>query len=189
MTAILKPLRHRNIGASSLLWHKIDQYEIDDAASKQKFSDRLAKENLWSRDYTLRVIEEYKRFMFLAVVGGNPVTPSLEVDECWHLHMLYTRNYYDFCSILGQFIHHGPAKGGKEDEIFIDWYARTKQAYFMWFSEEPPDDIWPSSEVRFRHVHFARVDLLTHWVIPAGDWRALLKVLWRFIKWKIKRLW
>jgi hypothetical protein len=189
MTAVLKPLRNRNVGASSLLWHKIDSYEIDGPTSQQKFSDRLAKEMLWSKDYTLRVIEEYKRFMFLAAVGKDPVTPSIEVDEAWHLHMLYTRDYQEFCNILGKFIHHGPGRGGKEDEKFIDWYYQTKRNYFMWFSEEPPEDIWPSSEVRFRHVHFAKVDLLKHWVIPAGDWKGLCKCMWQFIKWKIKHLW
>jgi len=194
MQPILKPLRPGGkpsavLGASSLLWHRISEYQIDDPTSAQKFSDRLAKEQLWSKDYTLRAIEEYKRFMFLAVVSNNPVTPSIEVDEVWHLHMLYTKDYQEFCTILGKFIHHGPGRGGKEDDKFVDWYSRTKLTYFVWFSEEPPEDIWPPSAVRFRHVHFAKIDLLTHWVVPSGDWRGLLQCMGQFIKWKIKTLW
>ena len=165
-------------------------YQIDDFSSTQKFSDRLAKEMMWSKEYTLRVIEEYKKFMFLAIVGKDPVTPSLEVDEVWHMHMLYSRSYKDFCDTFnsGRFIHHGPGRGGKEDEKFIDWYENTKQHYFMWFSKTPPEDIWPPSKVRFRHVHFARVDLLKNWVVSAGDWKGLLGCMWHFLKWKIKRL-
>ena len=172
-----------------VLWHNIKYYQIDDPDSKQKFSDRLAKENLWSKKYAMKAIEEYKKFMFLAVVSRDPVTPSLEIDEVWHLHMLYTRDYWvRFVRTLGKEVHHGPARGGKEDEKFIDWYKTTKDRYFMYFSEEPPEDIWPPSNIRFRHVHFARVDLLTHWIIPSGDWKGLFKCFWQFIKAKIKSL-
>lgn len=175
------------VGAS-LLWERVKNYPIDDPHSNLKLSDRLAKEMLWSKDYTLRVIEEYKKFMFLAAVGSQPVTPSLEVDEAWHLHMLYTRDYADFCRILGKFINHGPTRGDvEEDAQFVDWYSRTKESYCGWFHENPPIDIWPPSHVRFRHVHFAKVDLLKNWVVPAGDWKGLLKCLWNYIKWKITK--
>jgi hypothetical protein len=173
-----------------VLWHNVKYFRIDDPDSEMKFSDRLAKENLWTKEYAMRAIEEYKKFMFLAASSRHPVTPSLEVDEVWHLHMLYTREYERFCRSLGLFIHHGPTRGGKkEDEKFVNWYESTKQRYFMWFSEKPPEDIWPPSDIRFRHIHFARIDLLTHWVMPAGDWRAALKFVFLHIKSKIKQLW
>lgn len=172
-----------------LLWDKVRAYQIDDPDSPLKFSDRLAKENLWDKEFTLRAIEEYKRFMFLAAVGREPVTPSLEIDEVWHLHMLYTREYHKFCGVLGKFVHHGPTRGIKEeDEGFVDWYGNTKIEYMNWFAEDPPSDLWPPSKVRFRPVHFARVDLVKNWVIPIGDWRTLLRCFWRFIKWRTKNL-
>jgi hypothetical protein len=114
------------------------------------------------------------------------------VDECWHLHMLYTESYWKgMCKdILELEFHHGPTKGGhKEDAKFEDYYDRTKQAYMTYFGEEPPEDIWPTSKVRFREVNLVRVDLLRHWVIPAGDWRALIKALYNYIKFKIGNLW
>lgn len=174
----------------SSLYRDIENYQIDDKESAFKYSDRLARENLWTKEYTDRVIKEYKKFMFLACVCSEPVTPPIDVDEAWHLHMLYTRDYWgDFTKVMGQQIHHGPTKGGKkEDEKFVDWYERTKQRYFMYFSENPPEDIWPSSEIRFSNVHFARVDLLRHWIMPAGDWKSCLKCIWQHIKWKIKQL-
>ena len=174
---------------ASVLWKLVKEYQIDDPNYPLMFSDRLAKEMMWSKEYTLRAIEEYKRFMFLAAVGTEGVTPSMEVDEVWHMHMLYTRDYKAFCNLLGKFIHHGPTRGDKkEDEMFVDWYGRTKDAYCAWFHEVPPIDIWPSTPVRFRNVHFVRVDLMTQWIFPAGDWKALCKCLWKYIKWKVKRL-
>ena len=52
------------------LWQRIDSFTLDDAAASYPFSARLARENGWSRGYALRVVEEYKRFVFLAMVAG-----------------------------------------------------------------------------------------------------------------------
>lgn len=45
------------------------------------FSQRLARDNCWSLNYAQRVIKEYKKFAFLAVCAGHPVTPSDQVDQ------------------------------------------------------------------------------------------------------------
>lgn len=169
-----------------LLMQRIDNYPLD---CLQNFLARLQKENLWNQKYAARVIKEYKRFMFLSAVSSEPVTPSLEVDECWHLHILYTRDYQEFCNILGKFIHHGPGTGTEEDVKFIQWYISTGTRYFMWFSEKPPDDIWPPAQMRFRPVHFVKVDLVEYWVVHVGNVRKMLRCTWRSIKWKIKKLW
>jgi len=175
---------------ASVVWQTARYYPLDDMDSDVKFSDRLARENLWSKEFTDRVIMEYKKFMFLAIVSKDPVTPSLEVDEAWHLHLLYTREYEKFCHALRSgYVHHGPTKGGKkEDDKFVDWYEKTKTDYMIWFDEKPPTDIWPPSPIRFRPVHFARVDLMKHWVVPSGDIKGLLKCVWQYCKWKIKRI-
>ena len=101
--------------------------------------------------------------------AGHPVTPSEEVDEVWHLHLCYTRSYWDrMCGvILGKPLHHGPTEGGKkEEEKFADWYARTLESYRVHFGEEPPVDIWPPAEIRFRPVTTRKVDAAKHWIIP-----------------------
>lgn len=53
------------------LWGDIENYEIDDLESSFKFSHRLARENMWSESYTRRVIDEYKKFMFLGVSSSS----------------------------------------------------------------------------------------------------------------------
>ena len=95
------------------LWERLRAFEIDDVQSDLRFSDRLAKENDWSKSYTRRVIEEYKRFIYLCRAAGHPVTPSEEIDQAWHLHLCYTRSYWDeMCGeILGAPVHHGPTRG------------------------------------------------------------------------------
>lgn len=152
------------------LWSKIAAFEIDDAASDFRFSDRLARENFWTNDYAAAVIDEYRRFVFLAFAAGHPVTPSVDVDEVWHLHLIYTRSYWDdLCrDTLGGPLHHGPTRGGSaEAGKFDDWYRRTLESYRRLFDRTPPADIWPRPEIRFgaaaRTVH---VRPATHWVVP-----------------------
>lgn len=144
-------------------------FKLDDMGAALKFSDRLARENGWSLPYTMRVLKEYKRFIFLCRVLPNGATPSDQVDQAWHLHMIYTRSYWqDMCrDILKCDLHHGPTKGGgKERSRFNDQYTNTMNGYRTFFGEEPPSDIWPSNKDRFSDIDFQRVNKRTHWVIP-----------------------
>lgn len=158
---------------------RIDAYTPDDPGAAFPYSARLARENGWSRGFTRRVIEEYKRFAYLAAVAGHPVTPSDQVDQAWHLHMIYTRSYWDdFCGeVLGMPLHHGPTKGGgKEHDKYTDWYGRTLDSYREIFGAEPPGDIWPSARRRFgEDVEFQRVNRARHWVIRKPRWWRKLK--------------
>lgn len=101
--------------AAAELWKRLEQFSLDDATASFSFTSRLAKENNWRLAYADRVATEYKRFMLLAVICDHTVSPSDQVDQAWHLHMIYTRSYWDeLCGgILGRPIHHGPTKGGK----------------------------------------------------------------------------
>ncbi|MEQ1479350.1 glycine-rich domain-containing protein, partial [Salmonella enterica] len=86
-------------------WTRLQSFAFDDPSSSFPFSAKVAKENGWTRGYTLRVIEEYRRFAHLAVSAGHPVSPSEAVDQAWHIHILYTRQYGEFCrDYLGQFL-------------------------------------------------------------------------------------
>lgn len=150
------------------LWIAIKEFELDDETSSLTFSDRLARENGWTKEFALRAIEEYKKFMFLISVINHPLTPSDEVDQVWHLHLLYTQSYWkEFCEeILKREVHHGPTKGGtEENNKFSDWYSQTLLCYKEKFATDPPADLWPSKEIRFRQSDFKRVDLLKKLII------------------------
>jgi hypothetical protein len=115
----------------SQLWKKIKSFQLDHNEDSLSFSRRLARENSWSVEYTHRVIAEYKRFIFLAAISKTELTPSDQVDQAWHLHLAYTKSYWnELCAeILGVELHHLPTKGGdKEQQRFRDQYAHTNQA-------------------------------------------------------------
>ena len=148
----------------------LGQLEVGPQDVALTFTARLARDNGWTLSFAKRVVTEYKRFLFLAKFAGHPVTPSDQVDQAWHLHLVYTESYWkDLCDeVLHMELHHGPTKGGKrEGEKFVDWYEKTLQSYRRLFGESAPADIWPDSESRFRNVsQFRRVNAAECFIIP-----------------------
>jgi uncharacterized protein (TIGR04222 family) len=151
------------------LWNRLVALDLDGTAALP-FSRRLARDNGWPAAFAERVVLEYKKFVYLAATCGHPVTPSDEVDQAWHLHLVYTRSYWDeLCGqVLGFALHHGPTQGGAaEGHKFQDWYAATRQSYEAAFGEAPPADIWPPAAVRFGEApHFRRVNMRGKWLLP-----------------------
>ncbi|MEM9131675.1 MAG: hypothetical protein AAF962_21425 [Actinomycetota bacterium] len=159
------------------LWHDLATFTVGDEQVAFGFTRRLARDNGWSLPYATRVMEEYRRFLFLGQVAGHPVTPSDEVDQAWHLHLTYTRSYWDdLCTdVLGRPFHHGPTVGGATEAAkFDDWYARTRASYEAWFGHAPPLDIWPDADTRFGDApHFVRVNTRRQWVVTKPRPRAV----------------
>ena len=145
-------------------------FDIDGGEAALPFAARLARENGWSRPHADRVIEEYKRYVFLAVTGTSPVCPSEDVDAAWHLHLTYTRSYWKrFCGeVLGRPLHHEPTKGGPaEGAKHLTMYADTLAAYRAAFGHAAPADIWPNGEARFGDdAKHRAVNTARNWVIP-----------------------
>lgn len=152
---------------ASDLWRRLAVYEVGPATASLSFAARLARENRWTHAFTARVIREYKRFCYLAVTEGEEMTPADAVDQVWHLHLTYSRDYWDrFCpDVLGTPLHHGPTAGGaQERDRFYVQYAATLMAYEAVFGEPPPEDIWPDARRRFladpRAVRINPVDVI-----------------------------
>ena len=124
------------------------------------FSVRLAAENDWTIEFALRAILEYKRFALLAVTSPEIMTPPDAVDQVWHLHLTFTRSYWEnFCPrVLGFALHHEPTQGGEmEEQRFLSAYRATIDRYRAVFGSLPPKDLWPSPEIRFSQ-RFRRVE-------------------------------
>lgn len=144
------------------VWMALRRYRIGPEKADLPFARRLARENRWSDRYSVRVIEEYRRFCFLAVTADSEMTPSDAVDQAWHLHLTYSRDYWErFCPhILGRPLHHGPTTGGNAAQArYFEQYAQTLKRYEAVFGELPPADIWPGGARRMiedpkaRRVH------------------------------------
>lgn len=168
---------------TKILWASISDFIIGGNFLNYTFSDKLAKENGWTLEYTLRVIQEYKKFMFLICTTNQVCCPSEPVDQAWHLHLLYTENYWeDFCDrTLEQRINHGPSRGGRNETLkYVDMYNNTLRIYEEAFGYAAPEDIWHSAEVRFKKNNTVRVDKDDYWVVPKLNF--LIRKIWKFLK-------
>ena len=134
------------------LWQALAAMRIGREGASATFARRLGLKQRWGKRHTYAVIEEYRRFLYLAATGDRPVTPSDAVDEAWHLHLTYTRHYWDeLCGrILGRPLHHDPTEGGAAQQAhFKDQYAATLARYEVVFGEPPRPDVWPAPAVAF----------------------------------------
>lgn len=127
------------------LWNRIQGFSLDASDAVFPFSKKLAKEENWSLDFTRKAIEEYKKFVYLCCILPNGASPSQIVDKVWHMHLIYTQNYWEeFCpNILKRSLHHHPSKGGTaEKEKHQNWFGDTMENYRKVFQQDAPDEIW-----------------------------------------------
>lgn len=153
----------------------IEALEFDAPDARFTFTQRLARENGWTPAFAARAVFEYKRFLILAHlagIAGHAVTPSDQVDQVWHLHLTYTRHYWDnLCGeILLRPLHHGPTRGGLlEDRRYLDQYEYTLNQYRKIFGDRPPSDVWPETGDRFGGRPI-RIDRVSYWILPKPNW-------------------
>ncbi|MBM2770485.1 TIGR04222 domain-containing membrane protein [Burkholderia anthina] len=137
--------------AQQALLARLQAYSPDDPNAALPYSRRLADAQGWTHAHALAVIDEYKRFAFLAQAAGHPVTPSIAVDAAWHFHLQYTVEYWDvFCAgVLHARLHHMPGTGAPDEaEVYAQRYRDTLDSYRRLFGCEPPEAIWPRPDAR-----------------------------------------
>lgn len=139
------------------LWNRIQSFSLDVPNVDFPFSKKLAKEENWTEDFTKKAIEEYKKFVYLCCILPNGASPSEVVDKVWHMHLIYTQNYWEeFCpNILKQKLHHQPSNGGSNEKVkHQNWFQETLKYYEEIFEEKAPEDIWLSKKDRSKRSKF-----------------------------------
>jgi hypothetical protein len=135
------------VRSRNALWAALSAMRIEQPGSR-RFEEALAAKTRWELPFAERVVNEYRRFLYLAATVPFEVTPSQAVDEAWHLHLAYSRHYWDvLCArILQRPLHHVPGSGDSADEArFAAQYRDTLTLYQDMFGYPPPADIWPGS--------------------------------------------
>ena len=152
---------------SCALWQRLAAHGWDDAQDAHPLSRRLRQATGWNAAHAQRVLQEYRRFLYLAVRRRGRVCPSGAVDEAWHTHLLDTQRYFgDFCpQVLGSTLHHVPSRSRADTTGHQRAYRATLRAYRWAFGQAPPADIWPPPAERFA-ARWQPVIRRTHWVLP-----------------------
>ena len=160
------------------LWIRIDAYQIDDPEAYIPLSSKLAKEQGWSVEFTQRAFLEYKKFIYLCCILPGGASPSKIVDEVWHLHLTYTRDYWRrFCKeTLQKDIHHHPSKGGPDEQLKHEiWYEETLKQYEAIFGEPAPADIWSTNAIpKLAEPIYYSYNIFFE---PGNKWRYALLIL------------
>jgi hypothetical protein len=151
--------------AREALWQRIEQHDFE-PGTPLNFTRRLARDHGWSIAYARAAVEAYRRFCFLCVVSPTPVTPSDVVDEVWHQHLVYSRDYWAIwcCERLQAPLHHDPTPGGPEAQMtYRRQYAETLALHECFFGAPSPE-LWPATHLRFGQQRYQVTDR-TRWLI------------------------
>jgi hypothetical protein len=129
---IVDPIKESNISLASALLY-IEQLDLQYIINKM-CSPTYPLEP-WTIADATRCANAYKNFLFLQKKYFSEfLTPSKEIDEFWHNHILHTKNYFQDCqAIFGHYLHHEPAAEEDDENKFINGFIKTKQLYLEEF--------------------------------------------------------
>src|SRR5687768_16254485 len=97
--------------------------------------ERLLSQRSMPEGIIKLAIVEYRKFMTLAVLRDDLDMFSGEVDEVWHAHILFTRQYAEFCqAVNGKFIHHDPVLP-REAENLAEHAEEDREKFYRAYRE------------------------------------------------------
>jgi hypothetical protein len=102
--------------------------------------ERLVKKQKWSQEEATEAVRRYKNFLTLIYLyPGERVIPTPDIDEAWHAHILFTREYASDCQTLfNKYLHHAPVRASATQEEVQEMnlgYCRTAALYHQTFQE------------------------------------------------------
>lgn len=85
-------------------------------------------------------VRRYKNFLSLCQkYPQEKIVPTADIDEAWHTHILFTREYIRDCqAIFNHYLHHAPSLHSEtslEKEKMEEAYQRTAALYIQEFQE------------------------------------------------------
>jgi hypothetical protein len=124
------------------LWLKLAGMNIQGAQAMAPYLQMLEKQMGWSAGMASRVVDEYRKFLFLALRAGHQVIPPGMFQDMWTSQM---QTAQDMFAQLGQVLGEKPAGGGFDASAFkaaTDPWKQTLDSYEKLFGMAPPMDIW-----------------------------------------------
>ena len=119
------------------LWEAICRFSFEETIEEYGFETRLAYENKWTHYVTKKAIEEYKKFIFLASISNQMVSPSEIVDIVWHQHLIFSKSYEKLCQIAGKKIEHIPSTHNPHNHsVFKAAQEHTTTLYESYFGRQ-----------------------------------------------------
>ncbi len=84
---------------------------------------------------------DYLRFIYLKVmtqdVNGTILSPTIEIDEIWHQHLLHNKNYFDMCLSINFIVYHYPERADDTEEVKNKRINNFRKLYYKYFQTTP----------------------------------------------------
>ncbi len=131
----------------SVLREKISQLDL--AIIKKK----LITNYNWLKSEAEEAEKQYKNFIYICIkyAGEHSFSPSTDVDEFWHQHILDTEKYTKDCTfIAGKYLHHRPSIRGEsrsERERLKNQHQKAQQLLIELF-QQPMTVIRPRTKFK-----------------------------------------
>ena len=109
----------------------------------------------WDKDVVEDMYSDYIRFLALIKTLKEfriniPIVPNRYIDDFWHKHILDTYQYAMDCEeIFGEYLHHFPYFGMRNDEDREEWFKTAELAQSIWkecFGENLYGDLSKSAD-------------------------------------------
>jgi hypothetical protein len=126
------------------LWLKLNMRNAQGLQAFAPLMQMMEKQMGANAEMAQRVVEEYRKFLFLAMRAGHQVIPPGIINDAWMTHMQSTHDYWEN---LGKMIAERPMAGGMDAKAMGsvgDAWAATLKSYEAIFGTKPPMDIWGS---------------------------------------------
>lgn len=91
--------------------HRINVKKALSFKPSELLVERFCTEHKVSKREARKLFSETKKFLILCAANrGTGFAPSEYVDKMWHEFILFSRDYVQFCEILGiGYLHHEPS--------------------------------------------------------------------------------
>ncbi len=153
----LKNYNFDHVVPTHLIDHVAEFFGGKDASLKA-FANKLASKLNWTTEFSLAAIDEYKKYVYLAIVSDYSVTPSLIIDKVWHEHILFSQAYRKFCDeVIKYRLDHEPELIPVQSEldVFSAQYLATLDLYKKEFNMNPPESIW--GKAKFKDIDLSGI--------------------------------
>lgn len=122
------------------LWQRIRHAPLPVSKARHEFAEALAFQIDLPVFEARELVEEYRRFLYLAAITDQHRVPPRAVRQAWMLHAAHPE-YSAFCAgVLGKPL--GVDDGTRKFGVNLS-YGRTLEAYLREFGAPPPATVWP----------------------------------------------
>lgn len=98
---------------------------------------KIAREVGCTFEQAVELLRDTSNFLWLASKSSDVCVPSPIIDETWHVFILFTAEYIDFCNkYCGGYVHHAPHTG-PEIRMTLDYIRPTADLIHVHFGKKP----------------------------------------------------